>query len=50
MAPLPSPEPPPTPPLGSWPLVYALVCGLAIAVMLALWWFTSHYNVRLGAA
>jgi hypothetical protein len=38
----------PTPPLGSWSRIYALVCVLAVAMMLLLWWFTSHYNVRPG--
>ncbi len=40
---------PPTarPPLGSWARLYALVCVLAVVVMLILWWFSSRYNLRL---
>lgn len=38
------------PPLGGWPRVYALVCVLAVAVMLLLWWFTAHWNVRMAPA
>ena len=37
------------PPLGSWARVYALVCVLAFLVMALLWWFTAHFNVRMGA-
>lgn len=36
------------PPLGGWPRVYALVCALAVTVMLLLWWFTAHWNLRMG--
>lgn len=48
---MPDPAGPPrveTPPLGSWPRVYALVCALAVAVMVLLWWFTAHYNLPSG--
>lgn len=38
------------PPLGGWSHVYALVCVLAVAVMLLLWWFTAHWNVRMVPA
>ena len=42
-------EPAPTrPPLGSWPLLYATCCALAVVVMALLYWFTAHFNVRLG--
>ena len=34
-------------PLGSWPRLYALCCVLAVVVMALLYWFSSHYNVRL---
>ena len=37
------------PPLGSWPRLYALVCAAALLVMAILWWFTAHYNVRMGS-
>ena len=38
-------ESPAQPPLGSWARLYALVCALAVFVMLLLWWFTSTFNV-----
>lgn len=28
--------------------LYLLVAASAVAVMLVLWWFASHYNIRLG--
>ncbi len=36
------------PPLGSWPRIYSLVIALALALMLALWWFTSSWNIPAG--
>lgn len=33
-------------PLGSWPRVYVLCCVVAVVVMVLLYWFASHYNVR----
>lgn len=45
-----APEPSERPPLGSWPRVYALVGVLAVVVMLLLWWFTAHFNLRMGSA
>ncbi|MBL8729233.1 MAG: hypothetical protein JNM25_12420 [Planctomycetes bacterium] len=50
---MPDPVPSPGtdgPPLGGWPRVYALVCVLAVVVMLLLWWFTAHFNLRMEAA
>ena len=47
MAASPPPVAPNRPPLGSWPRTYLLVCVLAIAVMAVLFWFSSHFNVRL---
>jgi hypothetical protein len=50
---MPDLAPPPAserPPLGSWPRVYALVCVLAVVVMLLLWWFTAHFNLRVESA
>jgi len=50
---MPDPVPPPDttrPPLGSWARVYALVCVLAVLVMLLLWWFTAHWNLRMEPA
>ncbi len=41
---------PPPPPLGGWPRTYALVCVLAVLVMVLLWWFSSHFNVRMFRA
>jgi hypothetical protein len=38
------------PPFGSWPRVYALVCVLAVGVMLLLWWFTAHFNLHMSSA
>lgn len=35
------------PPLGSWPRLYTLCCVLAVLVMALLYWFSSHYNVRI---
>lgn len=47
----PSESPPPhEPPLGSWARTYALVCLLAVAVMALLYWFTAHYQIRMGGA
>jgi len=40
------PESPP--PLGSWSLLYVVCCALAVVVMALLYWFTAHYNVRMG--
>lgn len=37
------------PPLGGWPRLYAVVCVCAVLVMLVLWWFSSHFNVRMEA-
>lgn len=50
MSPSPTGQPHDAPPLGSWTRVYVLVCALAILVMVLLWWFTAHFNVRMGAA
>jgi len=50
MPPTPSSQPHDAPPLGSWARVYTLVCALAILVMVLLWWFTAHFNVRMGSA
>ena len=36
-------------PLGSWPLLYVACCALAVLVMALLYWFTTHFNVRMGA-
>ena len=36
-------------PLGSWPRVYGLVLAAAVLVMVALYWFTSTWNIPLGA-
>lgn len=47
MADGPPESPCPTAPRAGWPLVYALVCVLAVLVMAALYWFAAHYNVRL---
>ena len=35
-------------PLGSWSLLYVVCCVLAVVVMALLYWFTSHFNVRMG--
>lgn len=35
------------PPLGSWAKVYTLCCVLAVIVMALLYWFSSHFNVRM---
>ena len=50
----PPPPPPPSPgapeerpPLGSWTRLYLLCIALALLVMLLLYWFSSHYNVRM---
>lgn len=42
------PARPARPPLGSWARLYALCCVIAIVVMLLLYWFTSHFNVRMA--
>ena len=34
-------------PLGSWPLLYAVCCALAVLVMALLYWFTSRFNLPL---
>ncbi|MCK5944450.1 MAG: hypothetical protein KAI24_20850 [Planctomycetes bacterium] len=45
-----TPTPPGTrAPLGSWPRLYTVCCVLAVVVMALLYWFTSHFNVRMGA-
>ncbi len=41
--------PGPQAPLGSWPRLYALCCALAVVVMALLYWFTAHFNVRMGS-
>ena len=43
------PCPDETPPLGSWTRVYLLVCGVAIAVLLVLYWFTATFNLPMEA-
>ena len=35
------------PPLGSWTRIYLLCVGLALLVMALLYWFSSHFNVRM---
>lgn len=35
---------PERPPLGSWPLTYALVIVLALLVIALLWWLTVAYD------
>jgi hypothetical protein len=42
-------QPEPRAPLGSWPLLYAICCALAVFVMALLYWFTAHFNVRAGS-
>ena len=36
------------PPLGSWALLYVVVCVLALVVMLLLYWFTQRFNLRMA--
>ena len=36
-------------PQGRWPLLYASCCLLALLVMALLYWFTAHFNVRMGS-
>jgi hypothetical protein len=36
-------------PLGSWARLYALVIGVALLVLLLLYWFTSAWNIPLEA-
>ena len=44
-----STSPPEAPaPRGSWPRLYVACCALAVFVMALLYWFTAHFNVRLG--
>ena len=44
----PLPEAPDTrPPLGSWARLYALVLGLAVLLLVALYWFTARYQMPL---
>ena len=44
------PDPEGTPPFGSWARTYALVCVCAVAVIVLLYWFTQHYQIRPRAA
>ena len=46
---MPSNPPESQQPLGSWPMLYVACCVLAVVVMVLLYWFTSHFNVRMGA-
>ncbi len=36
-------------PLGSWTRVYGFVLAAALVVMAVLYWFTSTWNIPLGA-
>lgn len=47
MAATPPPAAPNRPPFGSWPRTYLSVCVLAVVVMVVLYWFSSHFNVRM---
>ena len=39
-----------SPPLGSWPLFYALTCVLAVVYIALLYWFTTAFNHPGGPA
>ncbi|MEM7204131.1 MAG: hypothetical protein AAF628_27975 [Planctomycetota bacterium] len=38
------------PPLGSWARLYVLVVVIAVAIMMALYWFTARWNIPLSAS
>jgi hypothetical protein len=46
---MPTPPPEARATRGNWSLLYVACCALAVLVMTLLYWFTAHFNVRVGA-